>query len=52
MNIAELTDEDLLDNYAAEVDSSTRRISTDPVSIEPELRAEILRRIKKTERAL
>jgi len=45
--IAELSDEDLLCEYAAEVDGDTRRISSDAPSNQNELYAEILRRMKK-----
>jgi hypothetical protein len=43
--IVSLSDEDLLDEYAAEVDCDTRRISSDPPSPQDNLRAEILKRM-------
>jgi hypothetical protein len=44
--IAELSDEELVEEYGAEEESSTRRISSDPPSPIEELKQEILRRMK------
>ncbi len=45
VKIIDLSNEELLAEYASEVDASTRRISTDPPSPEEELKTEILKRM-------
>jgi hypothetical protein len=47
VEISTLCDEVLVDKYAAEAESSDRRISSDPPSPEGKLRDEILRRMKR-----
>lgn len=44
--IAAMDDETLLEEYAGEIDSNTRRVSTDPPSQAAELEQEILRRMR------
>jgi hypothetical protein len=45
--IRDLSDDDLLCEYAGEVDGGSRRISTDAPSNEDNLREEILRRMRR-----
>lgn len=45
-NVSEMTNEELVEEYAVEVDCATRSISTDPPSRECEMKEEILRRLE------